>query len=164
MSIPREERLLNLVALLLTRSATFEEIQELIEGYPPEHASARRQFERDKDLLRESGIALEIDSPGDAGGEYRYEIVQPRLADLDLTREERTALQLALVSANVGRSLANRALNKLGGREFDDVTSSARFEFVDAYEASEAATFWEAIAKSSVVTFTYRSDVRSLEP
>ncbi|HYX80342.1 MAG TPA: DNA-binding transcriptional regulator, partial [Actinomycetota bacterium] len=57
------ERLVNLVALLLDsrRPLTFEEIRERMpEGYPQEDEdSAKRMFERDKDLLRDIGVPIE---------------------------------------------------------------------------------------------------------
>lgn len=55
------ERLLNLVGLLLNadRPLTFEEIREALDEYSGDNpASAKRKFERDKDILREFGVPL----------------------------------------------------------------------------------------------------------
>ena len=52
------ERLLNLVGLLLETRVplTFEQIRETLEPYRQENVdSAKRMFERDKDVLREYG-------------------------------------------------------------------------------------------------------------
>ena len=114
MTIKREERVLNLVALLLDRKVSFSEIHSLIEGYPPDSSSARRQFERDKDLLREIGIRLETELPREESDEYRYHILQPRLRELALEDQERRPLQIALISSNVMPGVAATALNNLG--------------------------------------------------
>ena len=57
----RLERLVNLSAALLAadRALTAEELRERVPGYPDEKSSFRRQFERDKDALRELGIPLQ---------------------------------------------------------------------------------------------------------
>lgn len=161
MSIPREERLLNLVALLLDRSATLDEIREHIAGYPPEEASARRQFERDKDLLRDSGILMVTETPNDGQGTYRYRIAQPKLLDLSLSEDERRSVQLALASATFDEQSKRHALNKLGGVESDQLRESVR---IDLIPDPRTDVFWDAIRDSEVVRFSYRDEVRELEP
>src|SRR5207237_1407811 len=57
------ERLIDLVALLLNsrRPLTFDEIRTLIPAYQQDdHAAAKRMFERDKDVLKEVGIPIEL--------------------------------------------------------------------------------------------------------
>ena len=64
------ERLLNLVGLLLeTRTPlTFEQIRETLEPYRQEKVdSAKRMFERDKDILRDYGVPLRIGRHGRLG-------------------------------------------------------------------------------------------------
>ena len=64
------ERLLNLVGLLLeTRTPlTFEQIRETLEPYRQEKVdSAKRMFERDKDILREYGVPLRWSTPTRGG-------------------------------------------------------------------------------------------------
>jgi proteasome accessory factor B len=86
------ERLLNLVALLLEtgRPLTFEEIRGALQAYGQEDkASAKRQFERDKDTLRNIGIPVEA-VPTDAWEvEEGYRIPKERyeLPDLSLEPE-----------------------------------------------------------------------------
>jgi proteasome accessory factor B len=94
------ERLLNLVALLLEtgRPLTFEEIRGALQAYGQEDkASAKRQFERDKDTLRNIGIPVEA-VPTDAWEvEEGYRIPKERyeLPDLSLEPEEAAALFVA---------------------------------------------------------------------
>jgi proteasome accessory factor B len=94
------ERLLNLVALLLEtgRPLTFEEIRNMLPAYRQEDkASAKRQFERDKDTLRNIGIPVEA-VPTDAWEvEEGYRIPKERyeLPDLSLEPEEAAALFVA---------------------------------------------------------------------
>ena len=94
------ERLLNLVALLLEtgRPLTFEEIRGALQAYgQQDKASAKRQFERDKDTLRNIGIPVEA-VPTDAWEvEEGYRIPKERyeLPDLSLEPEEAAALFVA---------------------------------------------------------------------
>jgi proteasome accessory factor B len=94
------ERLLNLVALLLetNRPLTFEEIRTTLQAYGQEdRASAKRQFERDKDTLRQIGIPVET-VPTDAWEVeegYRIDKAQYELPDLSLEPEEAAALFVA---------------------------------------------------------------------
>ena len=83
--VPVEERLFSLVlALLATESGlTKNEILSTVQGYHQrfkaggDNANLERQFERDKDDIRDLGVPLEtLDSPGDAGNNQtlRYRI------------------------------------------------------------------------------------------
>jgi predicted DNA-binding transcriptional regulator YafY len=94
------ERLLNLVALLLdtNRPLTFEQIRTTLPAYDQDDkASAKRQFERDKDTLRGIGIPVET-VPTDAWEvEEGYRIPKERyeLPDVSFTAEEVAALFVA---------------------------------------------------------------------
>jgi len=94
------ERLLNLTALLLEarRPLTFSDIRERIPAYQQgEVTAAKRMFERDKDLLRDAGIPVEL-TPTDAFQvEEGYTIPKERyyLPDIDFTPEELSALFVA---------------------------------------------------------------------
>src|SRR6266542_1167938 len=75
------ERLLNLVGLLLeTRTPlTFEQIRDTLEPYGQENVdSAKRMFERDKDVLREYGVPLELVDLDAWGSEQGYLIPKDR--------------------------------------------------------------------------------------
>ena len=94
------ERLLNLVGLLLETTAplTFEQIRDTLEAYRADNPdSAKRKFERDKDILREYGVPLEM-APTDAWEvEQGYRIRKERyyLPEITFTPEEVTALFVA---------------------------------------------------------------------
>jgi proteasome accessory factor B len=111
------ERLLNLVGLLLeTRQPlTFERIREILEPYGQENLdTAKRMFERDKDLLRDFGVPLELVDVDAWGGEQGYRILKDRyyLADIAFTPEELGALLVAAQSG--GENLAaERGARKL---------------------------------------------------
>src|SRR2546423_6137182 len=73
------ERLVNLTALMLTtrRPLTFEEIRERIEAYQQQDpASAKRMFERDKDILRDVGVPVELVPTDPWEVEKGYQIVK----------------------------------------------------------------------------------------
>lgn len=94
------ERLLNLVALLLEsrRPLTFEEIRTTLEAYgQSDRASAKRQFERDKDVLRGLGIPVEM-APTDVWAVdegYHIPKEQYHLPEIAFTPEEVAALFVA---------------------------------------------------------------------
>lgn len=99
------ERLLNLVGLLLeTRTPlTFDQIRETLAAYGGDNIdSAKRMFERDKDVLREWGVPLELVDVDAWGTEHGYVIRKESyyLPEIDLTPEEITAL---FVAAQSGR-------------------------------------------------------------
>jgi proteasome accessory factor B len=94
------ERLLNLVGLLLeTRTPlTFEQIRETLEPYRQENVdSAKRMFERDKDILREYGVPLELVDTDAWGTEQGYVIPKNAyyLPEISFTPEELGALFVA---------------------------------------------------------------------
>src|ERR671918_633130 len=110
------ERLVNLVALLLEarRPLTFEEIRADLPAYQQEDkATAKRQFERDKDTLRAIGIPVEV-APTDVWEvEEGYRIPRERyeLPEVEFTAEEAAALFVA-AHAGVGGEAA-QAFRKL---------------------------------------------------
>ena len=111
------ERLLNLVALLLeTRTPlTFEQIRETLEPYRQEKVdSAKRMFERDKDLLRDFGVPLELVDVDPWGGEQGYLIPKDAyyLPEITFTPEELGALLVAAQSGDENTA-AERAVHKL---------------------------------------------------
>jgi proteasome accessory factor B len=94
------ERLINLVALLLetNRPLTFEEIRGVLPAYEQsDKASAKRQFERDKDTLRQIGIPVETVATDAWEVEEGYRIPKERyeLPDVSFTHEEVAALFVA---------------------------------------------------------------------
>ena len=106
------ERLLNLVALLkeARRPLTFDQISDSLKAYQQgDRASAKRQFERDKDLLRSIGIPVEV-APTDVWeDESGYHIPKDRyeLPEISFTPEEAAALFIAAHSpADEGEAAA----------------------------------------------------------
>jgi proteasome accessory factor B len=107
--VPVEERLFSLVlALLATENGlTKTEILSTVQGYRQryvqggENGSLERQFERDKDDIRELGVPLEtVEMPGEAGNNQllRYRIPKGSYdlpADVTFSAEEITLLGLA---------------------------------------------------------------------
>lgn len=112
------ERLLNLVGLLLeSRSPrTFDEIRDLLEPYRQENVdSAKRMFERDKDVLREFGVPLELVDVDAWGGEQGYVIRKERyyLPEIAFTPDELGALFVAAQSGTDDTTPAEQAVRKL---------------------------------------------------
>jgi proteasome accessory factor B len=95
------ERLLNLVALLLEARTplTFDQIRETLRGayVQDDRASAKRQFERDKDTLRAIGIPVEVAFTDGFEIDEGYVIRKDRyyLPDISFTPEEAAALFVA---------------------------------------------------------------------
>src|ERR687892_2240029 len=98
------ERLLNLVALLLETPTplTFEQIRRVLEPYSQGNAeSAKRMFERDKDVLREFGVPLELVDVDVWGTEQGYVIPKEKyyLPEIEFEPGE---LGVLLVAAQSG--------------------------------------------------------------
>ena len=94
------ERLLNLTALLLEspRPLTFGQIRERIPAYQQGAlTTAKRMFERDKDVLRDAGIPVELVPTDPFEVEEGYTIPKELyyLPDIDFTQEEMSALFVA---------------------------------------------------------------------
>jgi len=97
------ERLLNLVGLLLEtpKPMTFEEIRRVLEPYGQSNPeSAKRMFERDKDVLREFGVPLELVDVDVWGTEQGYVIPKDRyyLQEIAFEPDELGALLVAAQS------------------------------------------------------------------
>jgi proteasome accessory factor B len=97
------ERLINLVALLLEtrRPLSFDQIRERLPAYDHEDpASAKRMFERDKDLLRDNGIPVEVVPTDPWEVESGYIIPKDRyyVPQIAFTDEELSALFVAALS------------------------------------------------------------------
>jgi proteasome accessory factor B len=127
--IPVEERLFSLVLALLATDAglTKNEILSTVQGYRQKYSHAgdnanlERQFERDKDDIRDLGVPLEtIESPGQAGNNQNLRYRIPRgayelPADVRFSPDETTLLNLAAMVWREGSlsGESKRALLKL---------------------------------------------------
>lgn len=129
--VPVEERLFSLVLALLSTDTglTKQDILSSVQGYSQryrqggDNASLERQFERDKDDIRELGVPLEtLDSPEAAGNNQllRYRIPRGDYelpGDVRFTAEETALLGLAAMVWREGAmsGQSRRALMKLRG-------------------------------------------------
>ena len=163
----RTERLVKLIAALLTteRPLTADEIHERVEGYPPERASFRRQFERDKETLREQGVPIHLEPIETADGSraegYRIPKDEYYLPDPGLTADELAALHLAATAVHLEGGPGASGLWKLGGT----VPVEGPRPPVAALPGTEQlAPLFGAIAARRPVTFRYRGEERAVDP
>jgi predicted DNA-binding transcriptional regulator YafY len=161
----RLERLVNLTATLLDtrRPITLDEIAERIEpGYPDDKVARRRQFERDKETLRELGIPITVETPDGYGSDQAYRIRADDyyLPDFALTEAELAALHVAVTAVRLEGDDARDALQKLGG-----ITGAAAdTPLADVRVARELAPLFQAVSAHTPVAFGYRGERRSLHP
>jgi proteasome accessory factor B len=111
------ERLLNLVGLLLEtqKPLTFEQIRRVLEPYGQSNPeSAKRMFERDKDVLREFGVPLELVDVDVWGTEQGYVIPKDKyyLPEIEFEPGELAALLVAAQSGGQDPA-AERGARKL---------------------------------------------------
>ncbi len=169
--IPVEERLFSLVLALLAtdHGLTKNQILSTVQGYRQryvaggDNANLERQFERDKDDIRELGVPLDtIETPGQAGNNQslRYRIPRgeyelPR--DITFSAEESALLSLAGMVWREGSMSgeSRRAIIKLkslGAETLDPVVAYApRLRVRDLSFGPLSA----AIDKQYVVRFEY---------
>ncbi len=159
----RLERLTNLVLALLNtpRPMSLREIGDSVAGYPSEPAALRQAFERDKRLLRDSGIPIELErlpgGPDQAG--YRILPEHYYLPDLELTAEEQLALGFAMAAVRLEGLGGRDALGKLGSPEVPDLPPVAVLPATPALGPLQ-----EAVRRRAVVSFHYGGKARRVEP
>jgi proteasome accessory factor B len=162
------ERILNLLAFLLTvqRPVSADEIRMTVAGYDQSGDEAfRRMFERDKDLLRQLGIPLEL-APTD-GWEVEHGYVVPAedyaLEDPGLTDEERAALWLAAQVIRVGGQAAGPdALLKLGGAPAGGAVEPLAADL--GAESDLLGDVFLAVSERRWIGFDYRDSRRRVAP
>jgi proteasome accessory factor B len=187
--VDRLERLVNLVAALLDadRPLTREELRRRVGGYSADNDAFRRNFERDKDVLRQMGMpliteALGADHTEEQAG-YRIPRERYELADPGLTEAELSALRLAAsavrLDATWGGEATLSALRKLaaagirpgpawdGGEagtaaEAPPSGSSGRLAELDGGDA--VAGIFGAIAERRRLRLSYRGAPRLVDP
>jgi len=169
--IPVEERLFSLVlALLATDSGlTKSEILSTVQGYRQryshagDNANLERQFERDKDDIRELGVPIEtIESPGQAGNNQNLRYRIPRggyelPADVRFSPEETTLLNLAAMVWREGSlsGESRRAVLKL--RSLGVSTTEPLLGYAPKVRVRESAfePLNTALEKHVMVRFSY---------
>jgi proteasome accessory factor B len=184
--VPVEERLFSLVLALLATEAglTKNEILSSVQGYRQRYVSSgdnsslERQFERDKDDIRELGVPLEtVESPGDAGNNQtlRYRIPKGSYdlpSDIVFSAEEITLLGLAATVWREGSLSAEsrRAIMKL--RSLGVETNEPIVGYAPQLRVRESSfePLSLALERKTVVTFPYlkpgetSSRIRTVEP
>lgn len=169
--MPVEERLFSLVLALLATEAglTKGEILSTVQGYRQryvpdgDNASLERQFERDKDDIRELGVPLEtLEAPGDPGNNQALRYRIPRTAyelpaDIAFSDAETTLLNLAAMAWREG-SLSResrRALLKL--RSIGVETSDPVLGYAPRIRTRDAAfePLSDALSRGVVASFPY---------
>lgn len=160
------ERLTNLLALLLEtkQPITLEQIaNEMLGQYPTNDAARRGSFERDKSVLRDLGVPIEQTVlGGDQAGRTAYRIDRRRyeLADLNLSDDERHALQVAVAAARTDDSWGQEGLWKLGvGSEQPALSVAATMP-----TSAALPPLREAVSSRSSARFRYREQERLLQP
>jgi proteasome accessory factor B len=157
------ERTTNLLALLLETRVplTLDDIVHQLAGqYPSGPSAMRGAFERDKGLLRDIGVPIEMEVlSGTHAGQTAYRVDRGRyeLHDLDLTDDETRALQVAVAAARTAD--AEFGMMKLGGAIGGPAAITANLPQHELLPALGAA-----IAARSTITFDYRNTSRSLQP
>jgi predicted DNA-binding transcriptional regulator YafY len=190
--VDRLERLVNLVAALLSagQPITREELRTRVGGYADDDDAFRRNFERDKDVLRQMGMPLVLQpvDPLQPDGPQGYRIPRDRyeLPDPGLAEDELAALHLAASAVAVegawGRSASTTALWKLAaaggtnGAGSDTAASGGSSDAPAAAGGGGAAAFAElpggeslavlfgAVAARQQVRFTYHDQIRQVDP
>ena len=165
----RLERLLNLLAALIDteRPLRREEIHERVPGYPERDDSFRRQFERDKETLRQMGVPLSVEpviahSPEQGSG-YRVHQRDYAMTDPGLTTEELTALHLAASSVRFLGEDAHGAIRKLGGVP-DAAGGDGGDTEVEVPGVEHLEQCFAAIAGNRQLTFRYKGQTRTVVP
>jgi proteasome accessory factor B len=158
------ERLLNLVGLLLEtdRPLTFEQIREVLEAYQGENVdSAKRKFERDKDILREYGVPLEMRATDVWDVEQGYLIPRDAyyLPEIAFTPEEITALFVAAQSGREETAAAAGVRKLVYGSEGGVLAGLAGGPLVSGSDASSDRVMAAAGAADAHrrVRFGYRT-------
>ncbi len=168
MSVPKLERLMNLVAALLHTSApvSAEVLRTRVEGYDSTASAFRRQFERDKEDLREMGVPIRVEPiPGSNPplDGYRIDRSEYYLPDPGLSADELAALHLATRMVPVAGPRSPSVLWKLGG-VLSDGRDSATTPLATIPADPNLGALYDAAIERRVVGFSHRQVERRLEP
>ncbi len=178
----RLERLVNLVVALLDtpRPLTRDELRERVGGYGDTPDGFRRNFERDKELLRQMGVPLVTEAldgdPSQASTGYRippdlYQLPDPGLDDDELMALSLAASEVALEGAGPGA--ATTALWKLAsasarthgtGAQFGQAAGQLHGHLADVAVDEDVARLFSAVAERRVVHFGYNGVARRVDP
>lgn len=184
--VPVEERLFSLVLALLATEAGLSkhEILSTVQGYRQkfspsgDNANLERQFERDKDDIRELGVPLEtIEAPGEAGNNQNLRYLIPRgsyelPSDITFSAEETALLHLAAMVWREGSlsTESRRAVLKL--RSLGLTPGEPVLGYAPHLRVRDEAfdPLGSALQKNVVVSFSYlkpgdsEAGLRTVEP
>jgi proteasome accessory factor B len=165
--VDKLERLLDLLVTLLEteRPLRAEEIRDRVPGYPEADESFHRQFERDKDDLRELGVPVSLEPiPGAEPGAVGYRIHKEDyyLPDPGLAPDELAALHLASLLVRVGEDRGIHALRTLGG--MPPVADAPDQPLVDLPGDPNLAPLFAAVVERRTAEFAYRGRHRAVDP
>ncbi len=158
------ERLLNLVGLLLEtkQPLTFEEIRAILEPYGQEKVdTAKRMFERDKDVLRAFGVPLELVDIDPWATEQGYVIPKDKyyLPEIAFTPQELGALLVAAQSGgenSTAEAAARKLLYGADGGVLAGLIGGPLATGSDARSALVLAVA-KAVGDTRLVRFAYRT-------
>lgn len=158
------ERLLNLVGLLLESPTpmTFEQIRETLDAYRADRPeSAKRMFERDKDLLREFGVPLQLVDTDVWGTEQGYTIPKEEyyLPEIAFTPEELGALLVAAQSGGENTPAEQAARKLLYGADGGVLAGLAGGPLASGSDARSSLSIAcaDAAQRRRRLTFDYRT-------
>ena len=156
---------MNLTATLLDtrRPLTLDELSERVEPrYPEDKSSRRRQFERDKETLRELGVPIRVETVDGFGAEQAYRIHPDDyyLPELSLTEPELAALHVAVTAVRLEGDAGREGLAKLGGLAGEGADTA----LAELDVSPGLAVLFDAVSRRATVTFSYRGSVRHLDP
>ncbi len=163
MALAKIERLLTLMNALLgaPRPVTASELRRRVPGYPDDHDSFKRAFERDKDELREMGVPLLVElvpgtDPPTTG--YRIRKADYELRDPGLAPDELEALNLAAAVIGSDGGMGQRALLKLGG------SAAPGRPMAEIPADPDLVAAFTGVAERRAVTFRYHDVDRLVNP
>lgn len=170
--VPSEQRIFSLVLALVAspHGLTKRELLSTVHGYADRYrhgetdASLERQFERDKDQLRELGIPIEtIDSPQEPGNNRltRYRISKRRLqmpAEIAFDQRELSLLRLAALAWSEGSLTAESRRSAMKIEALGAGLDVQHLGIAPSLGPREPAapTLRRAVDEGRVVTFDYR--------
>ena len=142
------------------RSLTFDQIVNGSGLYPDRSESSRKAFERDKASLRSMGVEITTEIEEGDRGATRYTIDPDDyfLPDLELTDDERLALQLGAAMVRLDTSWDEDALRKIG----DGTRPSAGAVVAEVPSLEQLPSLHQAMRTRAYAQFDYHGRRRSV--
>lgn len=166
--LDRLERVTDLLLVLLDapRPLSLREIADRVPGYPESHEARRQAFERDKRLLREEGVPVQVE-PVDGVDQLGYRVDPDTyyLPDLGLGPAEEAALALAVAGVHLGEPSGAEALSKLGASgepAGPDGLSAPMVDLPSSAALPALPVVFDASRQSATVSFHYHGSSRTV--